>query len=43
MLRWGLASRWATVKGGPSLINGHDDKIASSNAWKPLLRSSRAS
>jgi putative SOS response-associated peptidase YedK len=40
MLRWGLAPRWATLKGGPSLINARDDKIASSNAWKPLVRSS---
>ena len=40
MLRWGLAPRWATLKGGPSLINARDDKIARSNAWKPLVRSS---
>ena len=40
MLRWGLAPRWATLRGGPSLINARDDKIASSNAWKPLVRSS---
>jgi putative SOS response-associated peptidase YedK len=40
MLRWGLAPRWATLKGGPSLINARDDKIATSNAWKPLVRSS---
>jgi SOS response associated peptidase (SRAP) len=39
MLRWRLAPRWATLKGGPSLINARDDKIASSNAWKPLVRS----
>lgn len=38
MLRWGLAPRWAKLKGGPSLFQARNDKLASSNAWKPLAR-----
>lgn len=37
LLRWGLAPRWAKLRGGPSLINARDDKLAKSGAWKPLL------
>jgi putative SOS response-associated peptidase YedK len=39
MLRWGLAPRWGALRGGPSLINARDEKLATSNAWKPLVAS----
>src|SRR5947209_4091976 len=39
LLRWGLAPRWAALRGGPSLINARDDKLASSRAWRPLAAS----
>jgi putative SOS response-associated peptidase YedK len=38
MLRWGLAPRWGKLKGGPALFQARDDKLASSNAWKPFAR-----
>jgi putative SOS response-associated peptidase YedK len=41
LARFGLAPAWAKLRGGPSLINTRDDKLASSSAWKPLVRSAR--
>ena len=38
LARFGLAPAWAKLRGGPSLINTGDDKLASSGAWKPLVR-----
>jgi putative SOS response-associated peptidase YedK len=39
LARFGLAPSWAKVRGGPSLINSRDDKLASSGAWKQLAAS----
>jgi putative SOS response-associated peptidase YedK len=39
LARFGLAPAWAKLRGGPSLINTRDDKLASSGAWKPLVKS----
>ena len=36
LARFGLAPAWAKLRGGPSLINARDDKLASSGAWKRL-------
>jgi putative SOS response-associated peptidase YedK len=33
LARFGLAPAWAKLRGGPSLINTRDDKLASSGAW----------
>ena len=33
LARVGLAPGWAKLRGGPSLINTRDDKLASSGAW----------
>ena len=38
LARFGLAPAWAKLRGGPSLINTRDDKLASSGAWKPLVK-----
>ena len=38
LARFGLAPAWAKLRGGPSLINTRDDTLASSGAWKPLVR-----
>jgi putative SOS response-associated peptidase YedK len=37
LARFGLAPAWAKLRGGPSLINARDDKLASSGAWRPLV------
>jgi putative SOS response-associated peptidase YedK len=37
--RFGLAPAWAKLRGGPSLINARDDKLATSGAWKRLTAS----
>jgi putative SOS response-associated peptidase YedK len=37
--RFGLAPAWAKLRGGPSLINARDDKLASSGACKRLTAS----
>jgi putative SOS response-associated peptidase YedK len=37
-MRWGLAPAWGKLRGGPTLINARSDKLLSSNAWKPLIR-----
>jgi putative SOS response-associated peptidase YedK len=39
LARFGLAPAWAKLRGGPSLINARDDKLASSGAWKRLTAS----
>jgi putative SOS response-associated peptidase YedK len=36
---FGLAPAWAKLRGGPSLINARDDKLATSGAWKRLTAS----
>jgi putative SOS response-associated peptidase YedK len=36
LARFGLAPSWAKLRGGPSLINARDDKLATSGAWKRL-------
>ena len=41
LARFGLAPAWAKLRGGPSLINTRDDKLGSSGACKPLVRSAR--
>jgi putative SOS response-associated peptidase YedK len=38
LARFGLTPAWGKLRGGPSLINTRDDKLASSGAWKPLVR-----
>jgi putative SOS response-associated peptidase YedK len=38
LARFGLAPTWAKLRGGPSLINTRADKLASSGAWKPLVK-----
>ena len=38
LARFGLAPAWAKLRGGPSLINTRDDKLASSGARKPLVK-----
>jgi len=38
LARFGLAPAWAKLRGGPSLINARDDKLASSGAWTPLVK-----
>jgi putative SOS response-associated peptidase YedK len=39
LARFGLAPVWAKLRGGPSLINARDDKLATSGAWKRLTAS----
>jgi putative SOS response-associated peptidase YedK len=39
LARFGLAPSWAKLRGGPSLINARDDKLATSGAWKRLTAS----
>jgi putative SOS response-associated peptidase YedK len=39
LARFGLAPAWAKLRGGPSLINARDDKLATSGAWKRLTAS----
>jgi putative SOS response-associated peptidase YedK len=41
LLRWGLAPSWATLRGQRPLINARDDKLRTSNAWRPLVRRAR--
>ena len=39
LARFGLAPAWAKLRGGASLINARDDKLATSGAWKRLTAS----